>query len=60
MKLWEHAFWKTWKTLTDPKDQCEQKVKTETELSIACLSVEGIKVVTELIIIQMQMGTTKR
>ena len=31
------------KTLTDPKDQCEQEVKTETELSIACLSVEGIK-----------------
>ena len=29
--------------LTDLEDQCEQEVRTKTELSIAHLSVEGIK-----------------
>ena len=63
MQPWEHALDRPEKSspLTDFEDQCEQEVKTKTELSIACLSVEGIKrQLTELIIIQMQMGTTKR
>lgn len=61
MKLWEHAFWKTWKTLTDPKGSVWAGSE-DWDRVVNCLSEcwRHKKVVTELIIIQMQMGTTKR